>query len=208
VQYAAIRLIPMTIVSNSAASAAPGSATSTWDSTRHNVRHAKPTHSRTATEDNEKRPENAKFVVAFCNSVEIYPRRLLMKVCFPVIADAGMESTIYGHFASAPFFTIIDTETLQGSVIANCDPAHPYAGCNPFSALTGQHLDGIIVGGIGDDSLRVMNMCGFTVHQAISASVAENVALFTRGTLQEMAVMQSHLEGRCSTDESGCNCSH
>ncbi len=34
-----------------------------------------------------------------------------MKVCFPVIADAGMESTIYGHFASTPFFVIIDTDS-------------------------------------------------------------------------------------------------
>ena len=48
-----------------------------------------------------------------------------MKVCFPVIADAGMESTIYGHFASAPFFVIIDTDTRQSSVIANCDPHIP-----------------------------------------------------------------------------------
>ena len=131
-----------------------------------------------------------------------------MKVCFPAIADAGMASEIYGHFASAPLFVIIDTDTGISSAIANCDRENPYAGCNPVSALTGQHLDGIVVGGIGDDSLRVMNMCGFTVHQAISASVAENVALFSNGTLQEMAVMQSHLEGRCSNNESGCNCSN
>ncbi|HIJ86361.1 MAG TPA: NifB/NifX family molybdenum-iron cluster-binding protein [Desulfuromonadales bacterium] len=131
-----------------------------------------------------------------------------MKVCFPAIADAGMVSEIYGHFASAPLFVIIDTDTGISSAIANCDRENPYAGCNPFSALTGQQLDGIVVGGIGDDSLRIMNMCGFTVHQAISASVAENVALFSNGTLQEMAVMQSHLEGRCSNNESGCNCSH
>jgi len=131
-----------------------------------------------------------------------------MKVCFPAIADAGMASEIYGHFASAPLFVIIDTDTGISSAIANCDRENPYAGCNPFSALTGQQLDGIVVGGIGDDSLRVMNMCGFTVHQAISASVAENVVLFSYGTLQEMAVMQSHLEGRCSNNESGCNCSN
>lgn len=131
-----------------------------------------------------------------------------MKVCFPVITDAGMASEIYGHFASAPLFVLIDTDTGTSSTIANCDGDNPYAGCNPFSALKGQQLDGIVVGGIGDDSLRVMNMCGFTVHQASSASVAENVALFAGGTLPELSVLQSHLEGRCSSGESGCNCSH
>lgn len=131
-----------------------------------------------------------------------------MKICFPVIADAGMESRIYGHFASAPFFLFIDTATRKGSVIANCDSVNPYAGCNPFSALGRQQLDGIVVGGIGDDSVRVMNMCGFKVYRAVSPSVAENVALFEDNTLSEVAVLQSHLEGRCSAGESGHGCNH
>jgi predicted Fe-Mo cluster-binding NifX family protein len=53
-----------------------------------------------------------------------------MKVCFPVIDDAGMESTIYGHFASAPLFVIIDTDTRHCSVIANCDRDNPLADSN------------------------------------------------------------------------------
>lgn len=131
-----------------------------------------------------------------------------MNVCFPVMADAGMESTIYGHFASAPFFVIIDTDNRRCSAIANCDRENPYAGCSPFSALRGQKLDGIVVGGIGDDSVRVMNLCGFKVYQASSESVAENVALFESSRLPEVAVLQSHLEGRCSSGESGHVCNH
>jgi predicted Fe-Mo cluster-binding NifX family protein len=131
-----------------------------------------------------------------------------MKVCFPVIADAGMESTIYGHFASAPFFIIIDTDTRQSLAIANCDPAQPFAGCNPFSALSRQQLDGIVVGGIGDESVRVMNICGFQVYQANSASIADNAALFESSSLSEVTVVQSHLEGRCSAGDSGHGCSH
>ena len=131
-----------------------------------------------------------------------------MKICFPVIADAGMESTIYGHFASTPFFTIIDTETLHSNAIANCDLDNPFAGCNPFSALGRQQLDGIVVDSIGDDSVRVMNMCGFKVYRAGSPSVAENVALFENNALPEVEILQSHLEGRCSDGESGHSCNH
>lgn len=131
-----------------------------------------------------------------------------MKVCFPVTSDAGMESTIYGHFASTPFFMIIDTETRQISVIANCDPAHPFAGCNPFNALCRQPLDGIVAGGIGDESVRVMNICGFQVYQANSASIVENLALFESNSLTEVTVVQSHLEGRCSAGDSEHGCSH
>lgn len=131
-----------------------------------------------------------------------------MNVCFPVITDAGLESTIYGHFASAPLFVIIDTKSGQSSVIANCDPANPLKGCNPFSALGREHLDGIVVGGIGDESVRVMNICGFRIYQASSTSVADNLALFESGSLAEVEVLQSHLEGRCSAGESGNSCNH
>lgn len=131
-----------------------------------------------------------------------------MNVCFPVIDDAGMESTIYGHFASAPLFVIIDTDTRHSSVIANCDRDNPFAGCNPFSALSCQQLDGIIAGGIGDDSVRVMNICGFKIFQASSSSVAENLALFESNGLPEVVVQQSHLEGRCSAGEGVHSCNH
>jgi predicted Fe-Mo cluster-binding NifX family protein len=131
-----------------------------------------------------------------------------MKICFPVPADAGLESTIYGHFASTPYFTVIDTETGQSSAIANCDQDDPFAGCNPFSALGRQQLDGIVVDSIGDDSVRIMNMCGFKVYHAGSPSVAENVSLFESNGLTEVEILHSHLEGRCGGDESGHTCNH
>jgi len=131
-----------------------------------------------------------------------------MKLCFPVAADQGMESSIYGHFASAPLFLIVDTATGQSKAIANCDPANPYHGCNPFSALKGESLDGIVVGGIGDESLRVMNMCGFKVYQAHCASLAQNAALCTGAGLSELVLQQSHLEGRCSGGDGPHQCNH
>jgi len=129
-------------------------------------------------------------------------------VCFPAIVDEGIESTIYGHFASAPFFVIIDTETQQSSAIANCDESNPFGGPNPFSALKGRQLDAIIVGGIGDESVRVMNMCGFKVYQADSSDLAENIALFQKAALTEVTVQQSHLEGRCSGGDGEHKCNH
>ena len=131
-----------------------------------------------------------------------------MKICFPVATDEGLDSVIYGHFASAPQFVVIDTETRQSSAIANCDQENPYGGCNPFAALRGQQLDGIVVDGIGDESVRVMNMCGFRVYQAQSPAVAENVALREKDMLAEVTVQESHLEGRCSDSGGTHTCSH
>jgi len=125
-----------------------------------------------------------------------------MKVCFPIITGEGLDSTIYGHFASAPWFLIVDTGSRQSYVIANSDENSLYGGCNPFMALRNRQLDGIVVGGIGDDALRTMNMCGFRVYQANSASVRENISLFEQKLLQELEVMNSDQEGQCS-DQGG-----
>ncbi|NTW28179.1 MAG: nitrogenase molybdenum-iron cofactor biosynthesis protein [Coriobacteriia bacterium] len=131
-----------------------------------------------------------------------------MKVCFPVMADEGTASQIYGHFASAPLFVIVDTDTLQSGSIANCDPEAPLVGCDPFRALRHQALDGIVVGGIGDESVRVMNICGFRVFRASSSSVAENLTLFEANGLPEVEMAQSQLEGRCDAGSGAQTCSH
>ena len=124
-----------------------------------------------------------------------------MKLCFPVAIGEGMDSTIYGHFASAPWFLVVDTEIMQTYALANCDEKNLFAGCNPFIALLEQKLDGIVVEGIGDDALCTMNMCGFRVYQAQSPIVRENVKLFELHVLTEVELQNSHLEGNCTAQE-------
>ena len=131
-----------------------------------------------------------------------------MRVCFPVLTDQGLQSTIYGHFTSAPLFLEVDTDTGETSVIANCDKHHPDAGCNPFRALTGRQLDGVIVGGVGDNLLELLNMMGFRVYEAQTASVEENVELFGKQELPELQKQNSVEAGRCAGIDGGHACSH
>jgi predicted Fe-Mo cluster-binding NifX family protein len=131
-----------------------------------------------------------------------------MKVCFPVVTDEGMGSNIYGHFASAPCFLIVDTVTRQTYTLANCDGKNLFSGCNPFIALRDQELDGIVVAGIGDDALRTMNSCGFRVYEANSSSVRENAELFEHHALTEALLQNSHLEGSCNDQEGARTCGH
>ncbi len=130
-----------------------------------------------------------------------------MNLCFPINDDAGAATMLYGHFASAPQFLLIDTAGTGRTVIANCDHANPYAGCNPFNALRGRQLDAIVVDAIGDDALSAMNLCGFRVYRARSRSVAENLAWMAENSLEELQVQESAAAGRCTSGESGCNCS-
>jgi len=58
-----------------------------------------------------------------------------MKICFPVQADHGMESAVFGHFGSAPVFFVVDTDSGLISTIQNGDRHHAHGACNPLKAL-------------------------------------------------------------------------
>jgi predicted Fe-Mo cluster-binding NifX family protein len=131
-----------------------------------------------------------------------------MKLCFPVATDAGLESALYGHFASAPLYVMIDTDTGCATAVANYDQLEPHAGCNPFKALINRQLDGVIVGGIGDGFLKMLNLLGLRVYQAQSESVKDNIELFKQNALDELQVQDSELEGMCSGSEGEHHCNH
>ena len=45
-----------------------------------------------------------------------------MKLCIPTETNEGKNAKVYGHFGSAPYFTIVDTEKDTVEVIDNANP--------------------------------------------------------------------------------------
>ena len=134
-----------------------------------------------------------------------------MKVCFPVAQDAGLESSIYGHLGSTPQFIAIDTDSEEVSCFPNADPLAPERGCNVLKALCHHSLEAIIVDGIGDGFLQMLNGFGIEVFQAESASIRENLTMFKENQLSRVEMLNSKNAGRCNSDDDTphtCNHSH
>lgn len=133
-----------------------------------------------------------------------------MKLCFPVVKNEGLDSTLYGHFASAPLFILIDTETGETESVSNCNELNPEAGCDPFKALVNKNVGGVIVAGLGDGFLEMLNMMGACVYQAKSASVKESMELFRQDALEVLEIQNSAEAGLCDgvADGGGCDHSH
>ena len=47
-----------------------------------------------------------------------------MKLCFPIEANNGLKSIVYGHFGSAPMFFIYDSESKDSEIIDNQNLGH------------------------------------------------------------------------------------
>jgi predicted Fe-Mo cluster-binding NifX family protein len=130
-----------------------------------------------------------------------------MKICFPVAVDNGINSELFSHFASAPQFLIIDTESGNIETVENCDVKDPMKGCDPFAALQERNLDRIIVDAIGDAIHQTMNMCGFRVFAATSSNLQQLIEALKNEELDEIEPFYSQEAGRCGDGEEG-SCDH
>ena len=125
--------------------------------------------------------------------------RRRMKVCFAVLKDEGAESTVHGHFGSAPTFIVVNTENNELSRVVNSDIDHIHGACNPMKAIGGAEIDAVVVGGIGAGALAGLNSRGIKVFKAMENSIKENLALFRENRLPELTMLHT-----CGGHEGGC----
>jgi predicted Fe-Mo cluster-binding NifX family protein len=122
-----------------------------------------------------------------------------MKIGFAVQDNDGVGSKVYDHFGSAPAFVIVDTEGNDVLSIDNRDLNHVHGACNPVMALDGKSVDAMVVGGIGAGALTKLNALGIKVYGAAALTVKDNLALLSKGRLQELSVDNS-----CRAHQGGC----
>ena len=126
-----------------------------------------------------------------------------MKVCFPVKANQGLESSVFNHFGSAPVFVVVDTETAQVAEVINRDLHHEHGASSPLKALDGHHVDVVVVGGIGAGALAGLNRAGIRVLRSAAPSVVENLARLRQGAMEEWLPGQT-----CAGHGHGQGCGH
>ena len=122
-----------------------------------------------------------------------------MKVGFPVQVNEGLQSTVYGHFGSAPAFVIVDTDLKQVSTVDNANSHREHGVCNPIMTIGGNSVDAMIVGGMGPGAVSKFNAMGVKVYRAGAATISENIALLGENRLQELSINDSCQEhgGEC-----------
>jgi predicted Fe-Mo cluster-binding NifX family protein len=109
-----------------------------------------------------------------------------MNICIPVEADNGLDSPVCAHFGSAPAFMIVDVDSETCRAITNGNQHHGHGMCMPLQSLQGEHIDGMVVGGIGMGALNKLSAANIEVYRSEHATVAEVVAAFKGGSLKPM----------------------
>lgn len=124
-----------------------------------------------------------------------------MIICIPTKEDKGENSIVHGHFGSAGYFILYNTETNKIETLSNKDKEHVHGACNPLLALDDKHVDAIIVGGIGARALMGLNAAGIRVFKGDEGKVKGNVDALLNCKLPEMV-----LQHACSGHQGGGGC--
>lgn len=111
-----------------------------------------------------------------------------MRICIPTETNDGKTAMVFGHFGSAPYFTIYDTDKDSVEVIDNSNQHHSHGMCQPMGSLTDKHIDAVVCGGMGGRAVQKLNEGGIKAYRAIAGTVEDIVKQFAKGGLEEVTI--------------------
>ena len=120
-----------------------------------------------------------------------------MRICIPTETNEGRSAVVYGHFGSAPYFTIVDTEKDSVEIIDNANQHHVHSMCQPMNALMGKKIDVVVTGGMGARAVQKLNEGGIKAYQVIPGTVSDIISQFTKGELEEITLQNACAQHGC-----------
>ena len=98
-----------------------------------------------------------------------------------VIAEGDtLDSFVAEDFGHAPFFLIVDMDSLDFQVVENEYANSEGAGMKVAEAIAGLGVDAVITGGIGHHGLQILSKAGIQVSYDEDGTVEECVGNFKR----------------------------
>lgn len=107
-----------------------------------------------------------------------------MRLCVPTETDEGKKAKIYENFATAPYYTIYDTDTGAIEIVDN-DDQDDFDG-EPFEALAERDFEAVVCGGMGAKAVYMLNQAGIKVYRSIDGTLEDVAARYLAGKLEEI----------------------
>jgi predicted Fe-Mo cluster-binding NifX family protein len=102
----------------------------------------------------------------------------IMIICLPVLDENGTNSVVHGHFGSAPFFALFDTETQKVSIVKNGLGEHEHGQCMPVDAIRNTGATAVLCKGMGLRAANLLIEAGITPYMVDAGTVSEAIVRF------------------------------
>jgi len=96
-----------------------------------------------------------------------------MKLCIPTEDNSGLTGRVSAHFGSAPWFTLVDSESGAVRTEANQEHLHRPGHCDAAQSIFGLGVEAVVCSGLGRRAFHSMQRAGIEVYLTESPSVGE-----------------------------------
>jgi predicted Fe-Mo cluster-binding NifX family protein len=114
-----------------------------------------------------------------------------MRICIPTATDQGIEAEVFGHFGSAPYFSLLDTDTAEVEVLGNDNQHHAHGQCSPMKQLSGAKFDAIVVRGMGRNAVARFAAANVPVMVTGARNLQDVLEEARSGSLRELDPAQA-----------------
>ena len=120
-----------------------------------------------------------------------------MRIGIPTENKEGLNSKVYGHFGSAPYFTIYDTEKETFKTVDNTNAHHSHGTCHPIGVLGIASIDAVVCQGMGMRAVQKLNEANIKAYLAAGETVSEIIKKYKAGELQEITAQNTCAQHGC-----------
>jgi predicted Fe-Mo cluster-binding NifX family protein len=120
-----------------------------------------------------------------------------VRICIPTETGKGIKAKVYGHFGSAPYFTVYDSKKDECEVINNGNQHHEHGACLPTLMLGEMKIDAVICGGMGARALNLLNNEGIKAYRANAETVEQVIKELKSGKIEEFTTEAACTQHSC-----------
>jgi predicted Fe-Mo cluster-binding NifX family protein len=126
-----------------------------------------------------------------------------MKICVPTEDSQGLESRLYGHFGSAPFLALVDTETESVEMLENSGHHRDHGQCTPVDRIDADKTDAVMCQGMGRRAIASFKQVGVDVLVTSAVTLRDAIAEVRDGKLRKLTEREA-CGGRGDGHRHGC----
>ena len=110
-----------------------------------------------------------------------------MRLCIPTLDDRGLEARLSAHLGSAPYFTLIESDSGDVKVLANLHGQHESGNCRTADALQGYGVEAVVCRGLGRRAFGRLRDMGIPVYVSDDERTSAALHAFRFGRLPRLA---------------------
>ena len=109
-----------------------------------------------------------------------------MKLCVPTDDDWGLVGRLSSHFGSAPYFTLVDSQTGKVQVVSNDQSDHEPGTCHAAEALPEYGVGAVVCRGMGKRAFNRLQRLGLAVFVTEEEELGKALERFRAGRLSRL----------------------